>query len=256
MQAMGVPMARDLTITQVLADPDLHLWEHRAESRDAVLVLSGVGTDPEVSPGHEFARSASGNGTRNVLFVADPNRTWLNGPGLIEKIVDRFEDFVARCGSPRTVALGHSMGGFAALVLSGFTRLDTVLALAPQYSIHPGVVPDEHRWMEHRAKLTEFRIRDVAAHLDGVTDYVIVHGRHPREAVQRDKFPVAPNIRHFVLPRTHHDVPQKLKMAGVLAPFMKAVIDKRIKRARLILQDNFGAVLRQPDDLTPEVGQC
>lgn len=176
MQPVGVPMARDLSITQVLADPDLHVWEHRADSRDAVPVLSG------------------------------------------------------------------------------FARLDTVLALAPQFSIHPEVVPDENRWMEHREKLTELRIRTAGEHLNAVTDCVIAHGRPPREAVQRDKFPLAPNIRHFVLPRTHHDVPQKLKMAGVLAPFMKAVIDKRIKRARLILQDNFGAVLRQPDDLTQEVG--
>jgi hypothetical protein len=37
-------------------------------------------------------------------------------------------------------------------------------------------------------------------------------------------------------------------MAGVLAPFMKAVIDKRVRRARLILQDNFGAELRRPSE--------
>ncbi|WP_071674291.1 alpha/beta fold hydrolase [Nioella nitratireducens] len=241
-------MARDLVITPVLDAPDLRLWEHRAESRDAVMVLSGVGTEADVPPGHEFARSASGNGTRNVLFVSDPNRTWLNGPGLIETIVERFEEFVARCGSPRTIALGHSMGGFAALVLSGFTRLDCALALAPQYSIDPQVVPDEHRWMEHREKITEVRIRTAAEHMNETTDYVIVHGRHPREAVQRDKFPLGDNIRHFILPRTHHDVPQKLKMAGVLAPFMKAVIDGRVRRARLILQENFGAELRRPQE--------
>jgi len=241
-------MARDLTITEVLRDPDLHMWEHRADSRDAVLCLSGVGTDPAETPGHEFARSASGNGTRNVLFVADPNRTWLNGPGLIEKIVELWDAFVTRCGSPRRVALGHSMGGFAALVLPGFTRIDSALAFAPQFSVDPSIVPDEHRWMEYREKIESFRIRSVADHLNDSTDYVILHGRHPREAVQRDLFPLAGNIRHFILPRTHHDVPQKLKMAGVLAPFMKAVIDKRVRRARLILQDNFGAELRRPSE--------
>ncbi len=239
-------MAKDLAIQLVYDGPDLKVWEHRADSNQAVLCLSGVGTDPSVAPGHEFARSASGDGTRNVMFVSDPARSWLNAPGLIEAICARFDAFVASTGAKTTIAMGHSMGGFAALVLPGFTRIDRVLALAPQFSVHPEIVPDDERWMEYRSQISEFRIRDVAAHMNSTTDYVVVHGRHPREAPQRDRFPSANNLRHFVMPRTHHDVPQKLKMAGRLAPFMKAVFDGRVKRARLILQDNFSAVLRGP----------
>lgn len=237
-------MANDLKIDLVQDSPDLCVWEHRAKSDYAVLCLSGVGTDPDATPGHEFAMSATGNGARNVMFVSDPNRTWLNEAGLVEDIVDRFEKFVDATGAKWTIGLGHSMGGFAALVLSGFTRIDRVLALAPQFSVDPQIVPEDDRWMEHREKLTEFRIRDAGEYMNETTDYVIVHGRHPRETPQRERFPVAANIRHFVLPGTHHNVPQKLKAAGLLSPFIKAVFDGRIKRTRMIMEDNFSAEMR------------
>jgi tetratricopeptide (TPR) repeat protein len=48
----------------------------------------------------------------------------------------------------RVVSYGSSMGGYAALRFAGVAGATVALALSPQYSIDPAVVPWEERWLE------------------------------------------------------------------------------------------------------------
>jgi tetratricopeptide (TPR) repeat protein len=48
----------------------------------------------------------------------------------------------------RIVSYGSSMGGYAALRFAGVAGANTALALSPQYSIDPALVPWEDRWLE------------------------------------------------------------------------------------------------------------
>jgi hypothetical protein len=50
-------------------------------------------------------------------------------------------------GYQRVLAFGSSMGGYAAIRFGGACGASTALALSPQFSIDPAVVPFERRWL-------------------------------------------------------------------------------------------------------------
>ena len=243
-----------LKITQSLCSNSLTTWEHRGISDNLVVVFSGVGPVQSETPKYEFARSASANGRHNVLFLSDPNRTWLNGSGLIEQIQVQIERFRDRCNAKRVIAVGHSMGGFSALIIPSFTKVDEVLAFAPQRSIDPRIVPDEHRWMQYRREIGQILIPKVDDFLISFPRYTVIHGRHGREAPQRESFPRPVNLRHYVLPHTHHNVPQRLKQAKGLDKVVGFAIDGRPRSMRRTLQNEFGAKLLPHQNSQPNKG--
>ena len=53
----------------------------------------------------------------------------------------------------RVMTYGSSMGGYAALRFARALRADAILALSPQYSIDPAVVPWEDRWRQDGARI-------------------------------------------------------------------------------------------------------
>lgn len=99
-----------------------------------VISLAGVGTDRHSQPTVEFFQLTHQGGENHVLFVSDASRSWLNGPGLAESIVETIETVVKQAGIRRIFALGNSMGGTMALLLPTLTRIDEVLAFVPQFS--------------------------------------------------------------------------------------------------------------------------
>ncbi|PLS20895.1 alpha/beta hydrolase-fold protein [Neptunicoccus cionae] len=221
----------------------LRTWAHRGTSDTLVLSFSGIGNVDQDCPPPEFIRSATCGGIHNVLFLADPQRSWLNAPGLIALMQEEIESFRQTCGVTRTVAMGHSMGGFSALVAPSFTKVQQVLAFAPQLSVHPEVVPDDHRWANWRARIDAFAIRSAADHLNGETAYCVIHGRHGREAPQRDRFPRPKNLRHYVMPRTNHNVPQRLKALGCLPEITSLAIEGRARKLLLLMKARTQATL-------------
>ena len=234
-------MTKDLVITPVVDDPELRVWQHVGESDQMVVCFSGIGPDPDELPEPEFARSATCNGKHTVLYVADPRRSWLNGKGLIERIVEIIEAKVAEFKTDRVYTLGHSMGGYSALVIPGFTKVDVALALSPQVSVHPGVVSDDPRWMNWRAKIADFRVRHVKDHLNPATQYVAIYGAHKREAPQRERLPIADNIERIHMNRTHHNTAQRLKARGLLDQIIELAFERRIYRVRRLIRRGIGA---------------
>ena len=228
--------SKQLDILPRLATDNIVTWVHRGGSDKLVVCFSGIGKDIDTCPPYEFAKTATGDGKHNVLFVADPNRTWLNGPGLLNRIRDEIEAFKETCGATRVIAMGHSMGGFSALVAPSITRIDEVLAFAPQVSVHPDIVPDETRWAIYRDRITHFEIKSALDHLRDDTAYTIINGRHGREAPQRDLVPQLGNLRHYVIPRTHHNVPQRLKRVNCLADVVHFAIEGRPRKLKLRLR--------------------
>ncbi len=221
----------------------LATWVHRGTSDKLVVCLSGIGRFREQPPSYEFAFNATSGGKHSVLFIADPNRTWLNGSGLINNICEEVDTFQKECGTSRTIAAGHSMGGFSALVLPDFLKIDAVLAFAPQLSIHPDVVPDETRWEYYRNRIDAFRIKTVADHFNEDTTYTVISGSHRKEAAQRDRFPRMSNLRRYIVPDTHHNVPQKLKQLGILDKIFHAAIHNQPRKLRLMLEKDANAKL-------------
>jgi pimeloyl-ACP methyl ester carboxylesterase len=222
----------------------LRAWLHVGHSDRLVLCFSGVGDGPTLPISYEFAKVASGSGRDNVLFIADPNRSWLSQPGLVGQIVALIDQTKKRLGIGQVVALGNSMGGFSACVIPHFTPVDHVLAIAPQVSIDPAIVPDEDRWMEYRQNIGSIAISSVGDHMMPDTRYFVLHGQHKIEAPQRDRFPVADNLWLFVMPKTRHDPARKLKKLGHLDHVRDLALDGDSVGLAAFLHQTTGAVVR------------
>ncbi|HRK42565.1 MAG TPA: hypothetical protein PLH11_05965 [Gemmobacter sp.] len=242
-----------LRIDTLRDDARLRLWRHRGRSQRLVVSFSGVGRDRSQPPRLEFGRTASANGRDHVLYIADPARSWLNQPGLIEEIAGLVETEAAQVGATQVVAMGHSLGGFTALVLGGFTRVDVALAISPQYSLDPAVVPDENRWMMFRQHFPGLRISQAADHMAPSTQHYILFGKHYREAPQRRLMRPAPNAACFLLPKVRHDSVVKLHEAGILDDVVQLAFARRSRRLRQLLADRMQAVaLTAPQPPEPE----
>lgn len=78
-----------------------------------------------------------------ALRLQTARNDWFVNPDLPEleaRLSARLPEY------PRAVALGFSLGGYAALRLNRALRLDEVLLISPQVSIHRSVCPWERRW--------------------------------------------------------------------------------------------------------------
>ncbi len=242
-------MSQALKIDLTIDSPDLRVWSHRGDSARLVVCFSGVGPDADEPPGYEFAATAARQGRDSVLYVADPRRSWLNGKGLIEAVVEQVERFAAEIGAEQICALGHSMGGFSACVLPDFTKIDVAIAMSPQASVHPDFAGDDPRWMEYREKIERFRVRHVEDHIRPETQYFTIFGMHPREIPQRKRFPVAENIELLRMPKTHHNTAQRLRAKGLLDAVVQAAFDRRIYRVRRLIRRNFGVPYRDTNQI-------
>jgi len=242
-------MTQALKIDLTFDRPDLRVWTHRGESARLVVCFSGVGPNADEPPGYEFAATAAGQGRDSVLYIADPGRSWLNAPGLIEAVVGQVERFAEEIGAEQVCAIGHSMGGFAACVLPDFTKIDVAVAMSPQASVHPDIAWDDPRWMEYRDKIDSFRVRHVEDHICAGTQYFTIFGMHPREAPQRKRFPVAENIELLRMPKTHHNTAQRLRAKGLLDAVVQAGFDRRIYRVRRLIRRNFGVPFRDTNQI-------
>lgn len=236
--AQPVPAPRPaLAIETLRDDARLRVWRHAGQGRRLVVVFSGVGRDRSQPPPLELPRMATGPAGDHALFFADPARSWLNAPGLIEEVAAQVQAEAARLDVSEIVAVGHSMGGFSALVLGGFVPLARVLALSPQLSVDPAVVPDEPRWPMFRKHIAEYRIRRADAHLQPETQYYIIFGKHRREAPQLRLVPRAANVALFLLPEVRHDSVRRLAQNGVLEDVIQLAFGGRTRRLRVLLRE-------------------
>lgn len=237
----------DVKIDMLRDDARLRLWRHAGKSDRLVVCFSGVGRNGKQPPRLEFAKTASAAGRDHALYFADPARSWLNAPGLIEEIVEIIEAEVARLGVREVVAMGHSLGGFSALVLSGFTRFDRVLALSPQLSVDPDIVPDERRWAQFRARIEAIRVHQAGDHMAAQTQHCIIYGRNRREAPQLRLLKPAENVQAFLLPKVQHDSVKRLYDEGILDDVVQLALGGRVRKLRQLLKARMRAVQIGPE---------
>lgn len=232
---------RRLDVALLRQDRRLWVWWHRGQSRRLVVVFSSVGYGPETPPIIEFVRSATADGQDNAMFVADPARSWLNAPNLIEEIVEAVDAARMEVGAEEIVTMGFSMGGFMALAISGFTPVSATLAFSPQISIDPEIAPEERRWKPYRKRIPAIRIRSAVDHMSPDTQHTIIMGDALREAPQTRLLPVSANVDAFILPDTRHDTPARIKEAGILPDVLSHAFARRRGELAALLSNRFNA---------------
>ncbi len=204
-----------------------------------VVALAGVGRQRNMVPPPEFLGTASGAGANHVLFVSDFSRSWLNGPRMAEHIIALIEDYRVEHGIDEVVLLGNSMGGFAALMLAEMMPVDTVIALSPQFSMKPDLVPEETRWRFWQQQIAEWRFPCVEGLQRKQTQYFIFHGSQPVEARHWLRFPWRRGLNHFVFEGIGHDLAARMRKRYLLARVINAAIAGKSRQVRVAMERSF-----------------
>lgn len=189
-----------------------------------VISFSGIGQTEDEVPAVEVARLAGWQGENHALFVSDASRSWMNYPGLVENLVRSVEKLVAEIKPSRIVALGNSMGGTAALIFASLFKVDAVLAIVPQFSVNPAIMPRETRWAEYASRITDWRFPQVPDLAGMTTDVMILYGSVTREMMHAKRFSRGPNIRTYIYKDFAHGMAQRLKRKNQLEPITAPLI--------------------------------
>lgn len=181
-----------------------------------VVSFSGVGKPEARHQTEEFVKSSYQCGRNHVLFVSDTLRSWYNDPGIFEEILDVVDRYRRQHGITETVTFGNSMGGYGALIFAGALGARSCLSISAQYSVDPGMVPEEMRWKVYRARIGQFTRPPLQTTLKPDCTYFVLHGGGRVERPHWSRFPVAPNLHHYIIGKVGHGVGKRLKTAGLI----------------------------------------
>ncbi|MGB0505028.1 MAG: hypothetical protein ACPGGK_02435 [Pikeienuella sp.] len=233
-------MADRAILRQVHEDDTLRATLRDGDSDQLVVSFAGIGKNNEPCQPEEFVNSASDYGRHPTLFIMDKKRSWMNAPGLLEKIVELIEQEKRNGSANEVCTIGNSMGGFMSLLIPYFTPVQRAIGFSAQYSVDPSINPKEWRWKRRIERIGAFLYPTLAGQFVDHTSYCVVqcvvHGGSPREAVQLDEFPRHPSITHFVHPAVAHGVAEQLKRENKLHDLVQSVFAGRRRRAGLIMQ--------------------
>lgn len=153
----------------------------------------------------------------NAVFITDKTRSWGNRLNF-----DRIADVCVRLTGANIHLLGNSMGGFLAIVASNYLKAKTCTAFAPQFSVHPDIVPGEQRWKQFTSTIKNFKIRDLSDQFNASTMYNLLTASSNPDYIQTNLFPKKINIRHFSALEGGHDISAVIKKNGMLPQVLAA----------------------------------
>lgn len=141
---------------------------------------------------------------------------------------------IATRDAARRIAYGSSMGGYAALRLANQVRADAVLALSPQYSNDPAVVPWETRWAAAAARIA-WR-PELSGPIRCRCHPVVVYD--PLGDDRRHADLIARDVHAVLLPVRHggHPVIKCLRDAELLQPILLGMVDGSFDPAPVAVQ--------------------
>lgn len=136
-------------------------------------------------------------------------------------------------GYDRVLTYGSSMGGYAALRFAGAVGADVAVALSPQFSVDPRIVPWERRWQPDVAQIS-FDERPFAP---AARQYVFYDPRDIPDNRHVELIAAAGPVVEIALPHAGHPVGALLAETGALPWALRAIIanafDPREVRTRL-----------------------
>ncbi|MCI5040355.1 MAG: hypothetical protein MRY81_11815 [Donghicola eburneus] len=196
-------------------DPYLRVVQYEGRGRAGRVLLSftGVGHAMGGIDVQQPEFFGTGQDFDSTIFITDKTRSWGNAfdmkllPELLAPVISDREIY----------GIGNSMGGYLALLVSGFIRLHTVIAFAPQYSVDPVIAPWEPRWRKYLAEINRHINGPASAYLTSFTTYYLFSAGQGPDLRHARSFPVQANLFHFVFPGFAHNVAGVLKERGELS---------------------------------------
>lgn len=192
---------------------------------DLVISFSSIGHDPTRPPSPEFVATATGRGTqaapRRALFVMDDGRGWASDPGFAPALCTAVAAVQAVAPVTRTLCIGLSMGGFAALAAMQVLPVTAVLAFGPQHRV-VGRPPD--RWSQWTDRIAATPYPTAPLPGPGQGWAVVFHGLVDDEK-EAMAYPLQPGVDHLLFAGLgHSDLVPHLKARGCLAGLVEAAM--------------------------------
>ena len=220
------------------ARPPYHIQGIAGGSEDLVIAFASIGHDPSRAPSPEFVRSATAR-DRSALFVMDEARSWATAEGFDAALRDALEVLQARQKISRILAIGSSMGAFAALRAAQTLPFTAVLAISPQYQPAASWEP---RWRDWTQKLPE----TLTAPLPQGPYLCLMHGMQD-DAAQATLFPPQKGCDHILFAdQSHATLAAHLKTRGLVEGLIDATLAKDRRRLLRILQGAGGQKRQLP----------
>ena len=219
----------------ILRDDALALRWMPGDTGRLVVVFAGMKRGVGGEHPAEFVGSAGMAGDA-ALFVTDRRSTWYAAPGLWRRILThvRHVRMTERIGE--VLALGSSMGGWGAMLLARDMPVRRVLAFSPQVSMDRAEL-DDPRWPAIGSFGAAPPATSLAGALRADTHYTVVASEgclwDRRQASLLRK---RANVRRLHLPGQAHNTAARLKAAGILAPFVTAVLSGAVAEASALIR--------------------
>jgi hypothetical protein len=192
-------------------------------------------------------RSLSAHGC-DAIFVRDPRQAWyqlgIDGIGAdVAEIVDWLR---RRChGYARSVAVGNSMGGYAALLLGGLAELDVAVAFNPQTTITATdrAALNDRRWQplieRVHAQSGDTRYHDVRAAFANSSasrpQNLLFFGADCCEDVAHAmRLAGDPSCHLFAVRNSRHQAVKLLRDGGILARMFGMICDPDLSLAAVL----------------------
>ena len=165
--------------------------------KKTVLSFSSIGRGVRFVQNEEFFNLKK---KYNVFFIRDITRSWFNNVDikLIKKNVNKKNCY----------AIGHSMGGFNAIIFSTLYNVRKVIAFSPQFSIHPNITKDP-TFMNYSLRIKEWRYPKLEFSKN--TDYLLIFGDDAKEKYHASLIPKQKNIKIIYIKDCDHNTAKKLK---------------------------------------------
>jgi alpha-beta hydrolase superfamily lysophospholipase len=165
--------------------------------KKTVLSFSSIGRGVRFVQNEEFFNLKK---KYNVFFIRDITRSWFNNVDikLIKKNVNKKNCY----------AIGHSMGGFNAIIFSTLYDVRKVIAFSPQFSIHPNITKDP-TFMNYSLRIKEWRYPKLEFSKN--TDYLLIFGDDAKEKYHASLIPKQKNIKIIYIKDCDHNTAKKLK---------------------------------------------
>jgi hypothetical protein len=192
----------------------------------------------------------------DTIHVLNRDNQWYQYPKMPEALAAIA---AATAKVPRVFTYGSSMGGYAALRFARAFGARTAIAISPQYSLDPRVVPFETRWQADLARIT-FREGNYEAPARQILFYdprLRVDAQHVRlfEAGGQETVMVGvPHAGHPVGPLlVETGALQEAIRAIVTGSFTPSVVQRAVRERRARSQHHFFMLSRRAAGRRPDL---
>jgi hypothetical protein len=212
------------------------LWLDCNVKSDVLLLSFAVFPDKGKPPSFDFVGSTSRLGVKRAFF-RDPHMVWYQRgvPGVgstIPEVAQFIREVMDREKARRVVAIGHSGGGYAAILFGVLAGVDEVHSFNPPTRL----LDADDTTMPHRlAALEEIRSSDpdfldlhivLQKYYTDRTGIFIHYSRGKRRDRQHAKYLASfRNVQTIEYPLAGHHLPHFLRRIGLLAPLLRAATD-------------------------------